>query len=96
MAADSEDQEASQEQSVVESTSHDGDTAGDGPAESQNTDEDNEEREEGYEEEPKLKYARLTSHLAPVYRNGDMTSVFLVAGDKMVLPLVHQRTCNRY
>lgn len=36
------------------------------------------------EDEPKLKYARLTSHLGPVYRNGDATSTFLVAGDKMV------------
>lgn len=36
------------------------------------------------EEEPKLKYARLTQHLGPVYRNGDATSAFLVAGDKMV------------
>jgi len=42
------------------------------------------EDDEGEEEEPKLKYARLTSHLAPVYRNGDATSCFLVAGDKMV------------
>jgi vacuolar protein sorting-associated protein 41 len=98
MAADSEEQEASQEQPVAQSTSHNGDTAGDDPeAESQNTDdEDKEEREEGYEEEPKLKYARLTSHLAPVYRNGDMTSVFLVAGDKMVLPPVHQRSGIRH
>lgn len=36
------------------------------------------------DEEPKLKYTRLTSNLAPVYRNGDATSSFLVAGDKMV------------
>lgn len=36
------------------------------------------------EDEPKLKYARLTSHLGPIYRNGDATSAFLVAGDKMV------------
>jgi hypothetical protein len=96
MAADSEDQEASQEQSVAESTSHDGDTAGDNAeAESRDGDEDDEEEEEGEEgeegeeegeeEEPKLKYARMTSHLVPVYRNGDMTSAFLVAGDKMVL-----------
>jgi hypothetical protein len=42
------------------------------------------EDDEGEDEEPKLKYARLTSHLAPVYRNGDATSCFLVAGDKMV------------
>lgn len=36
------------------------------------------------EDEPKLKYARLTSHLGPIYRNGDAASTFLVAGDKMV------------
>lgn len=42
------------------------------------------EEDDDSEEEPKLKYARLTSHLGPVYRNGDATSVFLVAGDKMV------------
>jgi hypothetical protein len=46
--------------------------------------EDTEDDEEEEEEEPKLKYARLTSYLAPVYRNGDATSIFLVAGDKMV------------
>ena len=43
-----------------------------------------EDDEDGEEDEPKLKYARLTSHLLPVYRNGDATSAFLVAGDKMV------------
>lgn len=36
------------------------------------------------DEEPKLKYTRLTSSLAPVYRNGDATSTSMVAGDKMV------------
>ena len=46
--------------------------------------EDEDEDDEGDEDEPKLKYARLTSHLLPVYRNGDATSAFLVAGDKMV------------
>lgn len=46
--------------------------------------EEDEEDEEEEEEEPKLKYARMTSHLGPVYRNGDATSTFLVAGDKMV------------
>lgn len=40
--------------------------------------------DDGEEDEPKLKYARLTAHLLPVYRNGDATSAFLVAGDKMV------------
>lgn len=36
------------------------------------------------DEEPRLKYAYLTKHLGSVYRNGDATSTFLVAGDKMV------------
>lgn len=35
-------------------------------------------------DEPKLKYSRLTGTLGPVYRNGDATSAFVVAGDKMV------------
>ncbi|KAJ5727492.1 Tetratricopeptide-like helical [Penicillium malachiteum] len=53
---------------------------------------DQEEEEEDYEdesddedEEPKLKYAYLTKHLGSVYRNGDATSTFLVAGDKMIV-----------
>ncbi|KAI1126992.1 hypothetical protein F5Y10DRAFT_201926 [Nemania abortiva] len=45
--------------------------------------EDDEEEEE--DDEPRLKYARLTQHLLPVYRNGDSTSAFLVAGDKMIV-----------
>ncbi len=51
-------------------------------------DEDEDEEEEE-EEEPRLKNARLTPHLGAVYRNGDATSSFLVAGDKMVCPAVH-------
>jgi len=48
------------------------------------TEEDEEDDEEDEEDdEPKLKYARLTGHLGAVYRNGDATSAFLVAGDKM-------------
>ncbi len=43
---------------------------------------DTEDEEE--EDEPKLKYARLTGNLGAVYRNGDATSAFMVAGDKMV------------
>jgi len=46
------------------------------------TEEDDEEEDED-DDEPKLKYARLTGHLGAVYRNGDATSAFLVAGDKM-------------
>ena len=42
------------------------------------------EEEEEEDEEPRLKYASLTKHLKPVYRNGDATSAFLIAGDKMV------------
>ncbi|KXJ89989.1 putative vacuolar assembly protein [Microdochium bolleyi] len=45
---------------------------------------DDEEDEEDEDDEPKLKYARLTQHLSAVYRNGDATSSFLVAGDKMI------------
>ena len=48
------------------------------------SDEDGDEDGDEADEEPKLKYTRLTSSLAPVYRNGDATSTFLVAGDKMV------------
>ena len=47
-------------------------------------DEEEDEEDEDEDEEPQLKYARLTKHLGPVYRNGDATSAFLVAGDKMV------------
>ncbi|KAI0150842.1 hypothetical protein GGR57DRAFT_471699 [Xylariaceae sp. FL1272] len=48
-------------------------------------DDDSEDQEEEEEEEPRLKNARLTQHLGPVYRNGDSTSAFLVAGDKMII-----------
>ncbi|KAI4117083.1 MAG: hypothetical protein LQ345_002603 [Seirophora villosa] len=43
------------------------------------------EEEEEEEDEPRLKYASLTRHLKPVYRNGDSTSAFIVGGDKMVI-----------
>jgi len=46
-------------------------------------DEDEDEDDEDEDDEPKLKYARLTGHLGAVYKNGDATSTFLVAGDKM-------------
>jgi hypothetical protein len=67
-----------EESSAEEDESVEGDDEGD-TVESEET-----EDEEGEEDEPKLKYARLTSFLTPVYRNGDATSAFLVAGDKMV------------
>lgn len=50
--------------------------------ESDGEEEGDEEEEE--EEEPRLEYASITKKLAAVYRNGDATSTFLVAGDKMV------------
>jgi hypothetical protein len=48
--------------------------------ESDSEDEDN----DGQNDEPKLKYTRLTPSLGAVYRSGDSTSSFMVAGDKMV------------
>jgi vacuolar protein sorting-associated protein 41 len=64
-------------------SSRDEDDSGDGEMEGTDSEaEDDDEDEE--DDEPKLKYARLTSILGPVYRNGDATSAFLVAGDKMV------------
>jgi hypothetical protein len=68
-----------------------GDAEGDEDADDASEEEDEEDEDEEDEddsddedEEPKLKYARLTSHLGAVYRNGDATSSFVVAGDKMV------------
>ena len=64
---------------------------GDGATEAANdeeqSDEEDEEEEDddGEDEEPKLKYARLTGSLTNLYRNGDSTSAFTQAGDKMVL-----------
>ncbi|KZF24720.1 WD domain-containing protein [Xylona heveae TC161] len=45
----------------------------------------NSDEEEEDDDEPVLKYARVTGHLASIYRNGDATSTFLVAGDKMII-----------
>lgn len=52
-------------------------------AEDENGNEEYEDEDED-DEEPRLKYASMTKHLTSVYRNGDATSAFLVAGDKMV------------
>ena len=46
--------------------------------------EEEEEEDDEEDDEPRLKYASLTKSQGPVYRNGDATSAFLVAGDKMV------------
>ena len=43
-----------------------------------------EEDDDDSDDEPKLKHKRLTENLNTVYRNGDSTSSFMLAGDKMV------------
>ena len=43
------------------------------------------DEEEEQDEEPRLKYVRLTGSLTSVYRSGDSTSSCAVAGDKMVM-----------
>ena len=91
----SEAGEADQDESVDEEEST---LLKNGKPEGENEDEG--EGSEGEEdEEPRLKYASLTKHLNPVYRNGDATSAFLVAGDKMVsrfiqVPWLGRKTNN--
>lgn len=84
MAAESEDQEEGKDQGVDESMSHREDTVDEDETEGRVSDAEEEDEEEEEDDEPKLKYARMTGYLGPVYRNGDATSAFLVAGDKIV------------
>lgn len=79
MTAETEDRDEGHDHSLDESTSRAAGTVDEDESEEEEEDEEDEE-----DDEPKLKYARLTGHLGPVYRNGDATSTFLVAGDKMV------------
>ena len=58
--------------------------ASNGTLEKENGDDEMASEDDEEEEEPRLKYAPLTKHLKTVYRNGDATSAFIVAGDKMV------------
>ena len=76
----SEAGDADQDESIDEEESA---LASNGKPETENG-EEGEASEEEEDEEPRLKYASLTKHLKPIYRNGDATSAFLVAGDKMV------------
>ncbi|KAL9134067.1 MAG: hypothetical protein Q9175_004754 [Cornicularia normoerica] len=76
----SEAGEAAQDDSVDEEEST---LVSNGKPENEDAEGDASEEEE--DEEPRLKYAPLTEHLNPVYRNGDATSAFLVAGDKMII-----------
>ncbi|KAH0835233.1 hypothetical protein AYO21_09451 [Fonsecaea monophora] len=55
------------------------------PARPEATADDSEEEEDEEEEEPRLKYATLTRNVSSIYRNGDATSTFHVAGDKMIV-----------
>jgi vacuolar protein sorting-associated protein 41 len=94
MAAESGEQEETHDQSMDESVSHEtedveGEDAEDGDSDTEEEEEDEED------EEPKLKYARMTAHLGPLYRNGDATSAFLVAGDKMVYLESQNRIPNK-
>ncbi|KAJ5950819.1 uncharacterized protein N7479_009232 [Penicillium vulpinum] len=61
---------------------HNSSSSDDGEEEGEVEEEDDSDEED---EEPRLKYAYLTKHLGSVYRNGDATSSFLVAGDKMIV-----------
>lgn len=53
------------------------------PNPTRETDESDEDEDDEEEKEPRLKYATLTKNVSPIYRNGDSTSTFLVAVDKM-------------
>lgn len=75
---DPKDAKGKQREQDEDDTAEDEETVEESDVEEEDDDDD------GEDEEPKLKYARLTAHLLPVYRNGDATSAFLVAGDKMV------------
>lgn len=82
MAEEATDQGDTSNSRDVESSRDDTETQDDDESVADSDVDEDEEDDE--DDEPKLKYARLTSHLGPVYRNGDATSAFLVAGDKMV------------
>ncbi|KAE8445516.1 hypothetical protein EG329_013279 [Mollisiaceae sp. DMI_Dod_QoI] len=82
--------EGSEDQGDTKNTKHGAENRDEGATVDEEEEEESEESEaeddeDEPEDEPKLKYARLTSHLGPVYRNGDATSTFLVAGDKMII-----------
>lgn len=80
-AGDAQPEEATES---AEDDDEDGDKEEDDDEEEDDEEDDDEDDEES--EEPRLKYTRLTQHLGAVYKNGDATSSFLVAGDKMARP----------
>ncbi|KFZ16606.1 hypothetical protein V501_02146 [Pseudogymnoascus sp. VKM F-4519 (FW-2642)] len=91
MAEDSGERGEAHEAIPPDSRSHKPDTADDddeNETETNGSDEDEEDEDEDEEEEedePKLKNARMTGYMTQLYRNGDATSSFLVAGDKMYI-----------
>jgi hypothetical protein len=90
MADDSAEEHGDAKKLKDEQSSHSDETGDETGDEEEEPDSEDDEEDED-DDEPKLKYARLTGQLAPVYRNGDATSTFLVAGDKMVCPQLDQR-----
>lgn len=90
MADDSEERGETHEDIPPDSQSHDPDSADENDEDETETigsnedEEDEDEEEDEEEDEPKLKNARMTGYMTQLYRNGDATSSFLVAGDKMV------------
>ncbi|KPM44237.1 hypothetical protein AK830_g2303 [Neonectria ditissima] len=74
-----------EEAEVEEEDDEEEEEDGEEDEEEDDDDDEDEEDDDDEDEEPRLKYARLTQHLGPLYRNGDATSSFLVAGDKMIV-----------
>lgn len=87
MAAETDDEPiaaAHDDEGEREQVTSNGQSSAEHESEEEEEEVEEEDDDDGVEEEPKLKYTRLTSSLGPVYRNGDATSTFLVGGDKMV------------
>lgn len=61
-----------------------GDSGDDDDEDGNEEEEEEDEEEDDDDDEPRLKYAFITKGMGSLYRNGDATSCFLVAGDKMV------------
>ncbi|KAK6081903.1 putative vacuolar assembly protein [Seiridium cupressi] len=73
-----------EEDSPVAEESEESNDSGEGEDIAEVDDSEDDEDTDDEDDEPKLKYARLTQHLNAVYR-ADMTSAFIVAGDKMII-----------
>ena len=82
MAADKSSKEQEEEETAADV--HENGSNGKNSGRIKHKEQEDEDEEETDDEEPRLKYAPLTRGLAALYRNGDATSAFLVAGDKMV------------